>query len=223
MPMAGMTVEQLVEIEARCLGATKGAEFREARESGTWTMDLDDGLIVYHAPSPDMTFDAHSRSDVPQLTAEVRRCWARIQQLLEATGAEEQRRRDVEARYREGLDQVQFCRERMRGLDGVIESQGRVIEQLRRELAAVYEKARQFEDEANQEFCERQLLRAECIRLRESHTRMSAFIEQAHRNADEEVPEGIADEMEACFPPDLGEGVNEVQYGSDSEETVATV
>jgi hypothetical protein len=65
------------------------------------------------------------------------------------------------------------------------------------------EKARRFEDEANQDHCDALLWRTEVKRLRESHSKLAGFIEECHKNAGEAPPEEIVAEMDAVFPPEV--------------------
>jgi DNA repair exonuclease SbcCD ATPase subunit len=64
------------------------------------------------------------------------------------------------------------------------------------------QRRRKFENEASQAHVDTILLRNECIRLREVVSTLAGFIEEAHKNADEEIPADIAEAMEALFPPE---------------------
>lgn len=63
-------------------------------------------------------------------------------------------------------------------------------------------KARGFEAEANQAHCETVLLRNECARLRDAHSRLASFIEECHNNAGEGPPDDVIEAMDAVFPPE---------------------
>lgn len=63
------------------------------------------------------------------------------------------------------------------------------------------EKKRRFEAEANQQYCETILLRAECIRLRAVHSVLASFIEERH--VGEELPEVVMAAIDAPFPPEV--------------------
>lgn len=61
---------------------------------------------------------------------------------------------------------------------------------------------RRAEEDANQYYAEIRLLRQECIRLRESLSVLSTFIEECHVNADEPIPADIAAAMASHYPAD---------------------
>lgn len=63
-------------------------------------------------------------------------------------------------------------------------------------------KRRKFEAEANQEYCEKLLLRQECIRLRDICCTLASDIEETHSNAGEPIPEDLAKAIDALFPSD---------------------
>lgn len=64
------------------------------------------------------------------------------------------------------------------------------------------ERRRRAEQNANQSYAEVRLLRQECIRLRESLTILSEFIEEAHANSGERIPADIEAAMASHYPPD---------------------
>lgn len=64
------------------------------------------------------------------------------------------------------------------------------------------ERRRRAEQNANQSYAEIRLLRQECIRLRESLTILSDFIEESHANSGESIPAHIDAAMESRYPPD---------------------
>lgn len=57
---------------------------------------------------------------------------------------------------------------------------------------------RKFEIEANQAYCEQELLRGEVIRLRKVHGALADFIEASWDGG--QVPADIAEAIEAVFP-----------------------
>jgi hypothetical protein len=110
-------------------------------------------------------------------------------------------------------DAIRFRKERDQALEDLrvtqsalgdekatVARQQRRIDDLLRANNAELEKRRKFETEANQEYCERLLLRQECIRLREAHSVLASHIEEAHGNADEAIPDELSDAMNAVFP-----------------------
>jgi hypothetical protein len=67
---------------------------------------------------------------------------------------------------------------------------------LRKERDAALNRARNFENDANQEHTEKLLLRNECIRLREAHGVMAGFIE----SLPDEIPPEVNAAENAVFP-----------------------